>query len=386
MWKRIALVATLVAVGSAGFAGYQHWMNTPSGKIYVADTFGDDVGVIDIATGKKIKLLRTGKLPHNFAITRDRSQLFLSESGSQSVSLFDTAKDERVLQRIVGPIPDIPEHRKVGMDRVRKAGACSVCHIQRPMGSFISGITLSPDERELLITEMLTQKLTVVNASDLSTLRQVEVLNPEGTTPSNSVYHPLTRDVYVLSRTRPEGRTTKGHGKGEHGGFEHDARKGASYVTVYDTGLTTVKARIRVPFAVPYGAVFSRDGKELYVTYRSTNKIAVIDCETFKHVRTYAVNEAPIGILLAPDDETLMVANFYETPATVQFLDRKTGTIKHTLKVPSSPTLFVQHPRTKLVYMTASGSNKIVEIDPRVPEVKRTFDAGAFPVDIQLVP
>ena len=45
-----------------------------------------------------------------------------------------------------------------------------------------------------------------------------------------------------------------------------------------------------------------------------------------------------------------------------------------------------QHPRTGLVYLTASGSNKVVEIDPVDRVVKRTFNAGAYPIDIKLVP
>jgi hypothetical protein len=38
------------------------------------------------------------------------------------------------------------------------------------------------------------------------------------------------------------------------------------------------------------------------------------------------------------------------------------------------------------VYLTASGANKIVEIDPVAMAIARTFDAGAYPIDVQLVP
>ncbi|MFN3432354.1 MAG: beta-propeller fold lactonase family protein [Candidatus Sericytochromatia bacterium] len=358
--------------------------NAPTGKLYVADTFGDDVGVIDVATGKKIKLLKTGKLPHNLALTRDKQTLYVTESGSQSVTAYDTTKDEPLLQRVVGLIPDNAEHRAVGMDKVRQATSCKDCHWQRSVGSFISGIALSPDEQELWITEMKTQMITVVDAKTLETKRQVEVINPEGTTPSNVVYHPKTKDVYVLNRTKPDGKTLTSAAK--EGDFDHDARKGNSFITVYDPSFTTVKARILVPYAVPFGAVFSPDGRELYVTYRSTNKIAVIDTERFTLARSIISDEAPIGLLLAPDTETLMVANFYETPATVQWLDRRSGTPMAKIEVPSSPTLMVRHPNTGMVYMTASGSNRIIEIDPWKRAITRQFEAGAYPIDIQIVP
>jgi sugar lactone lactonase YvrE len=378
------------AIGPA-YLAWQHHQATPSGKLYVADTFGDDVGVIDVVTGRKIKLLQSGKLPHNLALTRDKQTLYVTESGSQSVTAYDTVKDTQKLQRMVGPIPDNAEHRAVGMDKVRQANSCKDCHAARSVGSFISGIALSPDESELWITEMKTQMITVVDAKDLSTKRQVEVLNPDGTTPSNVLYHPQTKDVYVLSRARAEGKKLAPDGTvitpaGGTAGFDHEVKKGNSYITVYDPTFTTVKARVKVPYAVPFGAVFSADGQELYATYRSTNKIAVIDLKEFKLVRSYDVDEAPIGLLMAPDQETLMVANFYETPASVQWLDRRTGALKGRLEVPSSPTLMVQHPRTGMVYLTSSGANKIVEIDPRRQTIVRTFEGGAYPIDIQLVP
>ncbi|MFP5501300.1 MAG: YncE family protein, partial [Candidatus Sericytochromatia bacterium] len=378
---------SLAAVGllAAGAWWVQQGQAAPTGKLYVADTFGDDVGVIDVATGEKIKLLKTGKLPHNLALTRDKTRLFVTESGSQSVTAFDTLKDEPILQRIVGPVPDNAEHRAVGLEKVKSAPSCKECHWQRSVGSFISGISLSPDESELWITEMKTQRVTIVDARDLSTKRQVEVLNPEPTTPSNILIHPKTREVYVLSRAKLSGKSLTAPGAANPG-FDHDVAKGTSYLTVYDPAFETVRGRLAVPYAVPFGGVFSPEGETFYATYRSTDKIAVIDTKTLTLKDSYDVDEAPIGILLAPDDQTLMVANFYQTPATVQFLDRESGKVKQTLTVPSSPTLMVRHPKTGLVYLTASGSNKIVEIDPRVPEVTRTFEAGAYPIDIQLVP
>lgn len=386
-------LGALALVGGAN-VGYQRWdeaRRAPSGKIYVADTFGDDVGVIDAVSGQRLSQIATGKLPHNFAITRDRKTLYVTESGSQSVMAIDTGTDQPVRQRIVGPVPDLPAHRAIGLDKVGQASSCKACHLPRPVGTFISGIALSPDERELWVTEMKTGRLVVVGADDLATRRRVEVKTPTVSTPSNVIYHPLTRDVWVFSRMMKahagvpgvaDANTAQGRG-----GFDHDAKgPGSSWVTVFDPTFTTVKAQIKVDYAVPYGGVFSPDGRELYVTYRSTDKVAVIDTE--KHVvsRVYTADEAPIGIVLLPDGETLAVACFYETPATVVFLDRRTGTLKHRLQVPGSPVTLRLHPTNGLLYMTASGDNKIVEIDPREPRVLRSFDAGAYPVDLELVP
>lgn len=389
----VLALGALLLVGAA-YVGYQRWdeaRRAPSGKIYVADTFGDDVGVLDAVTGQRLSQIPTGKLPHNFAISGDRKTLYVTESGSQSVMAIDTATDQPVRQRIVGPVPDLPAHRAIGLAKVAEASSCKACHLPRPVGTFISGIALSPDDKELLVTEMKTGRMVVVGAQDLATRRRVEVKTPTPSTPSNVVYHPATREVWVFSRKvlRHPGvagvaDANTAHGRG---GFDHDAKgKGSSWITVYDPTFTAVKAQIKVDFAVPYGGVFSPDGRELYVTYRSTDKVAVIDTE--KHVvsRVYTVDEAPIGIVLMPDGETLAVACFYETPATVVFIDRRTGAIKQRLVVPGSPVTMRLHPTNGLLYMSASGDNKIVEIDPRGPRVLRSFEAGAYPVDLELVP
>lgn len=385
LWTLVSLAAVGVILAS-GYAMWHHARMQPAGKLYVADTFGDDVGVIDIPTGKLRTLMPTGRLPHNFALTRDRNTLYVSEAGSQSVSMFDTRTDKPIQEHIVGPVPDIPPHRKIGLDKIAAANSCKVCHNQRPMGSFISGIKLSPDESQLWLTEMKTQKITIVDAKTLAPVRQVQVLNPEGTTPSNMVIHPITHDVWVLNRARPKGHKLEGAHHGPTDEFNHDGGPGTSYITVYSPDFSKVLGRIKVDYAVPYGAVFSPDGRELYVAYRSTNKVVAIDTEKLAVVRTFSVDESPVGLLLGPDDDTLMVACFYQTPSTVVFLDRHDGHIKHKLIVPSSATLLVRDPVNGLVYLTASGSNKLVEIDPWKPAVLRTFDAGAYPIDIQLVP
>ena len=366
---------------------WDHQRHQPAGKLYVADTFGDDVGVLDIPSGKVRGLMPTGKLPHNFALTRDRSRLYVSEAGSQSVSVFDTATDKPIMEHIVGPVPDIAPHRKLGLEKVAAAPSCKACHDQRPVGNFVSGIALSPDESELWLTEMKTQKITIADARTLATKRQVQVLNPEGTTPSNMVIHPRTHDVWVLNRSRPKGHKMAGekhHGPSDE--FSHDGGPGTSYITVYAPDFSAVKGRIKVDYAVPYAGVFSPDGSELYVAYRSTNKVLAIDTQKLAVTKTFSVDESPVGMILGPDDDTLMVACFYQTPSTVVFIDRHDGHVKHRLEVPSSASLLVRHPTTGLVYLSVSGANKLVEIDPWKPAVLRTFDAGAYPVDLQLVP
>lgn len=416
-WKYGLAVLCLGSLSAWAFhAAWEHAERvrlTPTGKIYVADTFADDVGVIDAVTGGLLRQIPTGKLPHNFAISRKRDVLFVTESGSQSVMAIDTKTDQKILQRIVGPVPDVAAHKQLGMDVVGRSPSCKSCHLQRPVGTFISGICLSPDESELWVTEMKTGRVSVIDAQTLETKRRVLVATPSGSTPSNVVVHPKTGDVYVFARMMNELRGSEGVKEplppyksvpGGHdslmggptlpkaprstrGGFEHDpVAPGASWVVVYDPGFQRVKAQIKVEYAVPYQGVFSADGRELYITYRSTNKVAVIDAENFRYLRAYDTDESPIGMVLAPDDETLMVACFYQTPGTVVFLDRRTGALKHRLEVPSSPSLLRKHPRNGLVYLSVSGENRIVEIDPRAPKVLRVLDAGAFPVDLELVP
>lgn len=52
--------------------------------------------------------------------------------------------------------------------------------------------------------------------------------------------------------------------------------------------------------------------------------------------------------------------------------------------MPPSPSIVVEDPATGLIYVTATGSNMVLEIDPRKPALLRKLPAGHQPLDVLL--
>src|SRR5205085_430751 len=79
-------------------------------KLYVANSAGNDVHVIDPATNKVIRRVEVGPQPHGLVATRDGRQLFLTTENNDAeegeLLWFDTATDRVTRRMKVGPRPN----------------------------------------------------------------------------------------------------------------------------------------------------------------------------------------------------------------------------------------------------------------------------------------
>jgi YVTN family beta-propeller protein len=79
-------------------------------KLYVANSAGNDLHVIDPATNKVIKRLEVGPQPHGLVATKDGSRLFLTientEGEEGELVWFDPVKDVVTRRMKVGPRPN----------------------------------------------------------------------------------------------------------------------------------------------------------------------------------------------------------------------------------------------------------------------------------------
>lgn len=81
-----------------------------SQKLYVANSAGNDVHVIDPATNKVVRRVEVGPQPHGLVATRDGRQLFLTientEGDEGELVWFDPAADRVTRRMKVGPRPN----------------------------------------------------------------------------------------------------------------------------------------------------------------------------------------------------------------------------------------------------------------------------------------
>lgn len=382
----------LVKLPSVGAARHAAAAPAPEmKKIFVAGVLSG-VHVVDLKTGRQLKKIDTGVLPHNFALSKDSKRLYVTNVGSQSVSEIDTETLAHIKDILVGEIPDNPSHRKVAPEKLKAATSCVGCHYFTAMGTLPNAIAWAPDEKHLLVNETLGRSLTVLDPESGKTVERHRFELPTPSFPANFVVHPDSKELWVLHRfeaetykeksSKPTGRTATMND------FSHDPPAGqkTSWVTVHSPDLKTELARIKMDWAVPFGAVFSPDGRWLYVAYRSSDQIAVFDTHAKKFVRSFKAGVAPTGLALTPDGKTLYVTCHFSVPAIVQAIDVRSGEIIVSMGIPPSPSLVVQDRRSGFIYVTVTGYNAILEIDPVSQRLVRELTAGHQPLDLVLTP
>jgi YVTN family beta-propeller protein len=81
-----------------------------SQKLYVANSAGTDLDIIDTATNKVIKRVEIGPQPHGLVATKDQKQLFLTVENTEGeegeLVWFDPATDRITKRMKVGPRPN----------------------------------------------------------------------------------------------------------------------------------------------------------------------------------------------------------------------------------------------------------------------------------------
>jgi YVTN family beta-propeller protein len=400
-------IATTVAV--AGGALWQRHRAvqaedlTPARKLFVVGVLSG-VHAVDLATGKGGPGIVTGILPHNLALAPDGKRIWVSNVGSQSVSAIDVATERKVQDILVGEMPDNPAHRKLEPARMARATSCYECHDQFAIGSLPNALAFDPSGRYLMVNELRRRSVTWLDVSAGKTVRAVTFPDlPPQAAPANMVVHPRSGEIWVLHRFEPEDKTYDPHAKGERGpagaphasgglpasrkeDFQHDAPLGVkrSWVTVHDRTMAQRLATIEMSHTVPFDGVFSRDGRFLYVGYRSTNQIAVFDTATRTVARWIETGSAPTGLSLSPDGERLYVTCLHSKPPVVQVIDATRGVVEASLGVHPSPSLVVTDRATGRIYVTATGYNAVLEIDPVSKRLLRELPAGHQPLALML--
>lgn len=387
----VGALFSIAAVGTLLTGGFADANAKPAkaGKMYVVGVLSG-IEAVDLATGKSIKRIRTGVLPHNMVTSADGKRVYVTNVGSQSISVIDTASDRKVKDLLVGEIPANAAHAKLPPGRLKAATSCFECHPKVAIGSLPNAITWSGDNKHLLVNEFRDRTVTWLDVETGKTVARKRFELPTPSSPANMAVHPKNHEVWVLHRFEKHEYAQKGKGAiGAEGkdDFTHDPPAGQhiSWVTVHDPKMKRELARIQMKLAVPYGAVFSPDGSRLYVAYRSSNQIAVFDTRKRRLERTFTTSVAPTGLALSADGRELYVTCVFSSPAVVQVLDTATGATKVSLGVPPSPSLLRFDPKSGHLFVTATGYNAVLEIDPKRQQLLRELPSGHQPLDLVIV-
>ena len=246
-------------------------------KLPPPDKSADGIGVFDVQQGKILRIIQSGSDPENFDLSKDGSQIFVSNEDDAKFSVVDIAAGQ-VAQSF-------------------------------PMGGEPEGVKASPDGKFVYVTSENTGTITVFDTAAGKIIKTFKV----GHRPRSVAFLPDGSRAYVNA--------------------ENDGT-----VLVIDTKKYAVIKTISLGQAgviKPMMVLTSSDGKTLYVSTGRGHKVFVIDTATDKVTGSFEVGERPWGIGLSPDGKTLYTANGPTNDVSV--VDLATQTVTKKIKVSGGP-------------------------------------------------
>jgi len=326
---RFALFSLLLVLVDAGTAVPA---SEPTGKLYVANSAGDDIHVIDTATNRVMKQIEVGPEPHGLAAAGDRIFITIENVRGEAGELlcFDSITDTVTRRMKIGPRPNqlavTPDGKLVYVpcddaswwviDTVKGEVLTRIATGGRPHNTLCSPdgkrMYLGPKgSYHVLIADSASHKLIgEIPLSDaprpialsrdekrlyanVDTLLGFEVAD----IPSRKVIHRVEAEVPAeLLR-----QSSRSHGIGltpdQKEVWMCDVFHDRTYV--FDI---TVEPPRQVATIVMHGGgywmTFSPDGKWCYISERIGNTVAVIDTSTRETVARIPVGQVPKRVLV----------------------------------------------------------------------------------------
>jgi YVTN family beta-propeller protein len=302
---------------------------TPAQKLYVANSAGRDVHVIDLATNCVIKRVEIGPQPHGLVVTRGGERLFLTveNTGGDVGELvwFDTATDTVTRRMKIGPRPNQLAVTPDGSIAYVPCDDASWWVIDTVKGALIKRIATggrphntlcSPDGKRMylgpkgsyhvLIADVSTHQLVgEIPLSDaprplalskddsrlyanVDTLIGFEVVDVA----KRKVIHRVEAEVPAeLLRT-----ASRSHGIGLRPDEKELWMCDVFHDRTYVFDLTADRPKQTATITMHgggYWMCFSPDGKSCYISERIGDTVAVIDTATRKTVARIEVGKAP---------------------------------------------------------------------------------------------
>jgi YVTN family beta-propeller protein len=247
------------------------------------DVQADGIAVIDTATLKLSKVLKSGSDPEQFDITRDGKRLFISNEDSAQASVLDTT-----------------------------TGAITATI---PIGHEPEGVRVAPNGKWVLVTSETDSTVSIIDTTSLKVLKTVSV----GLRPRDLAFTPDSKAAYVsgegdasLSRIaipagEPAERILQLRKDARPMGVVFDAARKRIYLSTGRGGTVAVIAaqggkliqEVQVG-ARPWGIALSHDGKHLYTANGSSNDVTIVDTTSLSVVKKVPVGKGPWGVVLSP--------------------------------------------------------------------------------------
>lgn len=321
-WSMIATIAVFAFASACGAA------ERADGPILLVGNKGEDtLSFIALADGRELGRTKTGRMPHEIAISPDGKQAAVVAYGGTTIDLFDVATREKV--RTIDLAPNAGPH----------------------------GIVWLPDGRIIVTTER-SKSVAIVN-SDKGIVTASIATGQEGT------------HMVAVSAD---------------GGRAYTANIPAGTVSVIDLKAGRKLSDIAVG-GRPEGIDLSKDGRTLWVGDLEGARVVAFDTQTLEKLGEVTTGAVPIRVAASPDGKWIVTSNVGAGTLTV--IDAATRAKAREIVVSgdgeAGQVTILFGPNGRL-YAAETGRDEVAEVDLATGKVLRRLKAGKNGDGLALVP
>jgi len=274
-------------------------------RIYVTNSAGDNVTIIDPASDRVTGEFRVSKSPHGIAASPDGKRFYISSEAENVLDVVDRGSLRVIRSVPVGRRPNniaiTPDGRRVyvcirsgsTVDIVDTGSLEKVKSV--PVGDGPHNVYCTPDGKRMLATSMGDKKITVID---------VRTESPEFEIPVDGIPRPVAIDP------GPDGAPARLFVplSDLHGFVVLDfaARREVGRVLLPNA---PAGARPLIEHTLAHGIGRSPDGQTLCVTSLLDNSVSVYSLPDLKRLATIPVGNAPDWVTFTPDSRRCYVSN-----------------------------------------------------------------------------
>src|SRR5712692_622142 len=299
-------------------------------KLYVTNSEGDDITVVDLTALKVIGDIKVGKNPHGAAVQADGRRLFTTIESEGTLKIIDTATDQIVDTIKLGGRPNqcvvTPNGKFVGVP-IRGSDTVSIVDIaaKRIVKTLpVAGphnCYNARNEGHIFVTSMDGQRVNLIDLRTMSYAAEI----PVGGVPRPIAVSQDEKTMYVALSDL-------------HGFIVVDVPLKKVVATV-QLPAPPAGAQPLVPHTLTHGLELSPDGKELWVTSLVSDGVYVYDVATKTLSKKIPTGKAPNWLAFSPDGAYCCVSNAGSDDCSI--IDTKTRKEIARLKVGKLPKRLV---------------------------------------------
>jgi YVTN family beta-propeller protein len=318
---RLALSGAVILMASIGGAP------ALAQNAFISNNHDNTVSIIDVPSGTVIGAVPVGQAPEGITVAPNGTTVYVANTFGPSVSVIDAAQFPQVVTATIpipGPTPTsvaispngttgyVPNGLAAAPELTIFLTADNTIVTNVPLPAVPAGVAVNPISGDIYVASgILTGQISVISEAGALLGNIAVTPNPFGLAVA-----PDGNKLYVT-------QAIAGINPGK--------------VTVIDKSEGMVAGTISVG-SNPHGIAISPDGTKVLVANTDSNSATLIDTATNAVITTIAVGHSPFGASFAPDGTKAFVTN--QADGTVSEIDLATNAVTATITVGQNPLAF----------------------------------------------